>query len=318
MDPVEIPPVQNLDGVYLIDTQHTGHRGTVGAYLLPSDNGAFALVECGPASTIEMLEAGIRMIGLHPDNLDAVLVTHIHLDHSGAAGTLARRYGADVYVHEVGARHLLDPSKLLVSAERIYGAQMQQLWGDTDAVPEDRLHTVSDGDRVTVVGRTLEVIYTPGHASHHVAYKLSDDDSLFTGDAAAIRFEGSSVVRPALPPPEVDLDTWEDTLGKLRQANASRLLLTHFGEVREVDDHLDAVSRQNKIWADAVLEGLREGDDDQALAARIRRISEAELERDGAPPDVRIRHEMTSNDAMTVMGLKRYWNKHHPERLEPL
>ncbi|MDZ7704285.1 MAG: MBL fold metallo-hydrolase [Trueperaceae bacterium] len=317
MASVDIPPVQNLGGVYLIDTQHIGHRGTVGAYLLPSDNGEFALVESGPASTLDMLEAGIRMIGLNPDNLRAVLVTHIHLDHAGAAGTLARRYGADVYVHEVGARHLLDPTKLLVSAERIYGEHMERLWGETEAVPEDKLHTVADGDTVTVVGHSLDVLYTPGHASHHVSYRLGDG-SLFAGDAAGIRFDGSAVVRPALPPPDIDLDTWDDTLDKIRRAEPSRLLLTHFGAVTDVEAHLAEVSRQNEIWANAVLEGMREGDDDDALAARVRRISEAELERDGAPTDVQVRHQVTSNDAMTVMGLKRYWNKHHPERLEPL
>ena len=138
---------------------------------------------------------------------------------------------------------------------------------------------------------------------------------MFTGDAAAIRLPGSDVVRPALPPPEVDLEAWEDSFQVIRQAGAERLLLTHFGEVREVDAHLDRAQEKNRAWAEEVLTGLQAGEDDAALEARLERLGREELAAENAPEEVIERHRVTSNDAMTVMGLKRYWQKKHPERL---
>ena len=305
--------VQNLGDVILIDTEHIGNAGTVGAYLLPYGQ-ALALIETGPSSTLPALEAGIRQAGYEPEALQAVFLTHIHLDHGGAAGTLAQRYGATVYVHEVGAPHLRDPSRLMASATRIYGEQMDYLWGTMEAVPEGQLRVLEDNELVTLGQRSLRAIETPGHASHHFAYLL-DDGSVFSGDAAAIRFAGSAVVRPALPPPEVNLELWDTTLERLRQLSASRLLLTHFGEVLEVDSHLEQVRSQNWLWAKAVLAGMQAGESDSDLMARIEALSLRQLEDDGADPKTIHRHRVTSNDAMTVMGLSRYWRKHHPEKL---
>lgn len=305
--------VQNLGDVILIDTEHIGNAGTVGAYLLPYGQ-ALALIETGPSSTLPALEAGIRQAGYEPEALQAVFLTHIHLDHGGAAGTLAQRYGATVYVHEVGAPHLRDPSRLMASATRIYGEQMDYLWGTMEAVPAGQLRVLEDNELVTLGQRSLRAIETPGHASHHFAYLL-DDGSVFSGDAAAIRFAGSAVVRPALPPPEVNLELWDTTLERLRQLSASRLLLTHFGEVLEVDSHLEQVRSQNWLWAKAVLAGMQAGESDSDLMARIEALSLRQLEDDGADPETIHRHRVTSNDAMTVMGLSRYWRKHHPEKL---
>ncbi len=313
---VDIPRVQNLGGVYLLDTRHGGMAGTIGSYLLPGPGGSFALIESGPGSTVETLLAGIREVGLEPEGLEAVLVTHIHLDHAGAAGELTRRFGATVYVHESGTPHLAEPRRLVKSAGRIYGDEMDSLWGKMEPVPAGRLWAVVEGDTLEVLGHTLEVLYTPGHASHHVAYLL-EDGTLFTGDAAAIKLTGSEVVRPALPPPEVDLELWDASLQNMREADPTRLLLTHFGEVKGGEEHLEQVREQNHKWAEVILKGMQAGEDENALEARLAKVNAAELEADGAPPEVVRRHKMTSNDAMTVMGLTRYWRKHHPERLEP-
>ena len=309
-----IPIAQKLDDIFLLDTRHMGYEGTVGVYLVPGPGGSFALVESGPGSTLDNLEAAIREAGFEPEGLSSIMVTHIHLDHAGAAGTLAKRYNAEVYVHENGAAHLLDPSRLMKSASRIYGDQMDTLWGEMESLPQELLRVVRDMDTFQAVGRRFDVRYTPGHASHHVAY-LIDKSAMFTGDAAAIRLPGSDVVRPALPPPEVDLEAWENSLQVIRQAGTERLLLTHFGEVREVNAHLEEVAEKNKVWAQEVLAGLQEEEDDATLEARLERLAREELAADNASEEVVERHRVTSNDAMSVMGLKRYWQKKHPERL---
>jgi glyoxylase-like metal-dependent hydrolase (beta-lactamase superfamily II) len=309
----EIPAVQNLDGVHLIDTRHMGNSGTVGVFVVPAEGG-FLLVETGPGSTLETLLGGIESVGYEPGHLKAILVTHIHLDHAGAAGTLAQLSGAPVYVHEQGARHLADPSRLLESAARIYGELMDTLWGEMRPVPEAQLRSLSGGETLDLAGRRLQVFYTPGHASHHVSYLL-DHEALFTGDAAGIKLTGSAVIRPALPPPEVDLKAWETSLKAMMAANPRRLLLTHFGQVDEALSHLQQVAVRNMSWAEEILKGMQLGEDDTALIERISRLGDHELTQDNAHPEVIKRHRLTSNYQMTVMGVTRYWQKRQPERL---
>lgn len=309
---MSIPLVQDLGGVLLLDTRHGGVSGTIGVYLLPLDGDAFALVETGPGSTLRTLRAGIDEAGFELEHLEAILVTHIHLDHAGAAGELTKATGARLYVHERGAKHLIDPSRLMASAERVYGNQLGSLWGTMEPAPEDRVQSLADGDRIELSGRTLEAIDSAGHATHHHCFLL-DDGSLLTGDAAAVRLPGSRVIRPALPPPEADLETWEATIAKLRKREPSRLLLTHFGEVRDADAHLERIPRRNRAWADEVLEGMQTGDDFEALVRRMRALELAELVADGAEATTIERHRRTSDAHMTVLGLTRYWKKHHPE-----
>ena len=310
-----IPLVQDLNGLFLLDTQHMGYAGTVGVYLLPGAAGTFALIEAGPGSTLETVLAGIQEAGFDPVKLTSVLVTHIHLDHAGAAGTLAQRYGAEVYVHENGAGHLLEPSRLLASAGRIYGDQMGELWGEMEPVPQNLVRPVRDGDTVEILGHRLDVLYTPGHASHHVSYVLNKT-RMFTGDAAGIRLPGAETVRPALPPPEVDLETWHRSVQAMLQVEPEELLLTHFGSVGDVAEHFRELEQQHQIWSESILEGMNAGEDDEALKVRVDNLSRDALEAEGAAAGTIERHSITSNDVMTVMGLKRYWQKVHPERLE--
>lgn len=309
-----MPLVQDLAGVYALDTRYQGLEGTVGSYLLPGESGRFALVETGPASTLATLERGIREAGFAPEDVSDILLTHIHLDHAGAAGALAAASGARVFVHERGAPHLADPSRLLASAERIYGEAMDELWGRVTPVAESQLRPLAGGETLRVLGHQLRAIDTPGHASHHLAYLL-DGEALFTGDAAGIRLVGSAVIRPALPPPEVDLESWQASVERMLEVRPRRLLLTHFGEVEDAEGHLRAVPERNRHWAQVILAGMRRGEDDETLVQRIAAVGRAELEADGASPEVVARHEATSNYRMTVMGLTRYWRKHHPERL---
>ena len=310
-----IPPVQDLDGLFLVDTQHMGYAGTVGVYLLPGAAGTFALIESGPGSTLETVLAGVREAGFDPAKLTSVLVTHIHLDHAGAAGTLARRYGAEVYVHENGAGHLIEPARLLSSAARIYGEQLDTLWGEMEPLPQALVRPVRDGDTVEILGHRIGVLYTPGHASHHVSYVLNKT-RMFTGDAAGIRLPGAATVRPALPPPEIDLETWRRSVQAMLQVEPEELLLTHFGPVEDARKHFEDLEHQHRSWSENILEGMNAGEDDETLAARIDNLSREALKAEGASAGTIERHSITSNDAMTVMGLKRYWTKVHPERLE--
>ncbi|CAN5808318.1 MBL fold metallo-hydrolase [soil metagenome] len=312
---VSIPRVEDAGGVFVIDTRHIGNEGTVAVFLVPGEARGFTLVETGPASTLAAVKVGIQEAGFELENLENILLTHIHLDHAGAAGALAAETGATVYVHDIGAPHLIDPSRLMASATRIYGNKMDTLWGPMTPISEAQIKPLHGGETLKLGGHTVKVIYTPGHASHHVAYLL-DEDALFTGDAAAIHLRGSSVVRPALPPPEIDLETWRETTQAMLAAKPKRLLLTHFGEVTDPETHLRRVPERNGAWAEVILEGMRAGEDDEALVKRIAAYGNAELTADDAQPEVMARHQVTSNYAMTVLGVTRYWRKHHPEKLK--
>ncbi len=315
---VKIPQVQDFDGVYLIDSKHNGYTGTIGVFLVPSKakDGAFLLVETGPASTLSNVEQGINQAGFNLEKLSDILVTHIHLDHAGAAGVLSSLYGARVYIHQVGVKHLLDPSKLIASAKRIYQEKMSD-WGEMLPVASKQLTAVKDGDNLNLLGHDIKVIYTPGHASHHVCY-LFDEGIMFTGDAAGVKVMGSSIIRPALPPPEVNLEAWEDSLTKMAKFKPDRLMLTHFDEVTNAKEHFSKVKEANGTWAEVILAGMQSDEDDANLAKRIRALSLAEFEADKASSDIIHRHQVISSDEMTVAGLKRYWLKHHPEKLSEL
>ncbi|MEM6429251.1 MAG: MBL fold metallo-hydrolase [Deinococcota bacterium] len=314
------PLVYDLDGLYLLDTHHQGRAGIIGSYLVPhADNSdQFMLIECGPGSSLAVLEQAVNQAGFSMANLSSVLVTHIHLDHAGAAGALAQNYGARVYVHEGGAPHLADPRRLWNSASRIYGDAMNTLWGEMLAVPADKLVSLQGNDTLTVGGHTIRVIHSPGHAGSHVVYQLNGN--LFTGDAAAIAMgdagDACTLVRPAVPPPEVNLELWHTTFQTLRNLKADRLLLTHFGAITDVTMHLEVAEAETQRWAEIILAGLQAGEDNDALAKRLNAHVQQTYEAAGLAEALRARYNTTSNDAMSVMGLTRYWKKHHPERLK--
>jgi glyoxylase-like metal-dependent hydrolase (beta-lactamase superfamily II) len=223
-----------------LDLDFQGSRHAIASYLV-SDGRGPVLVETGPGSARGALVACLAERGIEPRDVQHVLVTHIHLDHAGGAGWWSRQ-GATVWVHEVGAPHLIDPSKLIASATRIYGDEMERLWGEILPVDAERVRPLADGDRIEVEGLELEVVATPGHASHHHAYRLGA--VAFTGDAAGVRLPGTHWVDLPAPPPEFDRELWKKTLDKLRSLELERLYPTHFGAVDEVDELLDGVEDQ--------------------------------------------------------------------------
>ncbi|CUS06296.1 Metallo-beta-lactamase [Candidatus Promineifilum breve] len=236
--------------LHILDTHFQGMPQVTAVYLLIGPDGP-VLVESGPGSTLPAVLDALAGHGFAPADVRAVLLTHIHLDHAGAAGWWAQQ-GAQLYVHHVGAPHLIDPTKLLASATRIYGDNMGPLWGEMVAAPAERVTAVYDGDTIAAGGLTFTAVDTPGHAYHHHAYRLSDGHGgaiLFTGDAAGVSLPHIGVVDLPAPPPEFHLETWLGTLARLEQVDAHTFYPTHYGPVTDVHGHLTAL---RTVMIDAV------------------------------------------------------------------
>ena len=241
---------------HTLDLNFLGLPGTIAAYLIPHAHGA-ALVECGPGSTIPSLERGLSQYGLTPSNISDVFLTHIHLDHAGAAGWMARQ-GARIHVHPAGAPHLINPEKLLASAQRIYGDKMQELWGDFLPVPEEKLSILQDDEVVEFNGQVLRAVDTPGHANHHFAYIFND--LCFTGDIGGVRMQRLRHLRVPMPPPEFHLETWRASIKRLSQelenGKFQRIAPTHFGVFNDPGWHLTRLVKtldEIEAWILAVM-----------------------------------------------------------------
>jgi len=291
---------------------HFGQPEVLGSYLLLADRPA--LVETGPTTCLSSLEQGLTEHGLRVEDLEAVAVTHIHLDHAGAVGVLCRRNPRlRVFVHPAGAPHLADPSRLLRSAQRIYGDWMDVLWGEVAPVPPERITVVRDGESFPLGGRTLRALDTPGHASHHHVYVDEEGQAAFTGDAAGISLPGCPVVRPPTPPPDLDLEAWEQTLDRLEALPVRRLCLTHFGVRDDPAAVLQELRRRLREVERLLWEGWTAGEDVDRLTDRLRGYLQPEVEsRCGrATAD---RQEIAANYRMNVLGYLRYFEKKHTPR----
>ncbi len=256
------------DDLVLIDTYYARTPEAIGVYLLLGDRPA--LIETGPTSTLETLLEGVRAAGMDPQDLQALAVTHIHLDHSGGAGMLIRKFPhLVVYVHPVGAPHLIDPSRLLASAGRLYGDDLHRLLGEVVPIPSDQVHILRDGDVVTLGSREIKAIDTPGHARHHHAFWHAVSGDLFAGDVAGVALPGWRSVRAPTPPPEIDILAWHASLARVRSLRPQRLLLTHFGAhdwVQELLSQLDA--RLDQV-VETVRVALASGLDEEAIAKQL-------------------------------------------------
>ncbi len=289
--------------IHTLDLDFEGTPQTIASYLVRGGDGP-VLVETGPASTLPTLVARLAGHGVRPEEVRHVLVTHIHLDHAGAAGWWARQ-GATVYVHPRGAPHLIDPSRLLSSAERIYGDRMESLWGEVLPAPAQRVVAVADGERIAAAGLEFVALDTPGHARHHHVYRLGE--VAFTGDAAGIRLPGNRWVDLPAPPPEFDLEAWQATLERLRAGRFETIYPTHFGPTTAVDEQLSALARRLEEAAGLVKAMLDEG---IARPAMVERFSGWVAERAiaaGVSPDVLRAYEVANPRHMSVDGIARYW-----------
>lgn len=293
---------EEAPGVTRID-HGWGGPGFIASYLV-ADGGELALVEAGPASTLDTLLAGIRAAGHDPARLKHILLTHVHLDHAAGAGQLAGiAPGATVHVHPLGEPHLVDPSRLLSSAARLYGERMQELWGTMLPVAPDRIRTLGEGEAVRVGGRTLLAMETPGHASHHLAFHEPDAGLVFTGDVGGIRLEGARHVRPPTPPPEMDTPAWLESIDRLRAVKPRMLLPTHFGGSTDVEWHLDDLAARLVDWTRRA--GEHVGGDPLILAAELRRHADAELLAAARDADLVRRYAESIPYEMMAAGLLR-------------
>ncbi|HEX6123506.1 MAG TPA: MBL fold metallo-hydrolase [Ktedonobacterales bacterium] len=308
---------QLADDLWLIDTLFQGEPGVIASYLLTGPHG-LALVDVGSAASVEHLLAGVLEAGYDPAEIQHLLLTHIHLDHAGAAGTLVRLLPrAHVYVHRLGAAHLAAPARLLASAARIYGEDMERLWGQVEPVPMDRLTTLDEGDEIGIGARLLNVLYTPGHATHHIAFHDATRHELFAGDAAGVRLASLDFVRPPTPPPDLHLEDWSATIARFMTLRLDRLFVAHYGPAENVAAHLRQLDERLRRWGELLLPGIRAGASDAALAETLRRGADPELARVAGEHDAAAlrRYEMATNYLMSAQGYVRYYRKCHPELL---
>ena len=293
--------------VITLDLNFQGRPQAIAAYLIRGGD-AVVLVESGPGSTRAELEAGLANEGLSPRDVTHLLLTHIHLDHAGAAGWLARQ-GAEVYVHPIGAPHLLNPEKLIASATRIYGDRMDSLWGEFLSVPDEKLHVVGDREEIEIGDLRFLSINTPGHAEHHYAYLF--EDVCFTGDVGGVRIPGFQYLRCPMVPPELHLERWQESIKRLRELHFARIAPTHFGiyddpewQLREVEKGLYDAER----WIDKMMV-----EDPNPPIEALRESFTTWMVEQGAAfglsEDVVKAYGLANPPGMSADGLLRYWKK---------
>ena len=297
------------EGITAIDTFYGGRERYTAAYLLSAAEPA--IVETGPAMSEEPVVAGLSRLGIGAEDLAHIVVTHIHLDHAGGAGRIASRFPrATVWVHEAGAPHLVDPTRLVASATRIYGPdRMASLFGAVDPVPASRIRSLAGGDSVSLGDRSLRAEYAPGHAKHQVALVDSATGAVFTGDALGIHPPDLPVLRPATPPPDYDLELALDTIERIRGLAGEMVLFSHFGPVREVDHICDLAVARYRRWTEAVGHALERTDDVDEIVAALERVAREDLQT-GAEAELDLeRLETLSSIRMNAMGIMRYWKE---------
>ena len=294
-------------GLTWIDLQFLGRPNAIATAVVQAPGGV-ALVDPGPATCLEVLGRGLQTHGIRWADVRHLLLTHIHLDHAGAAGTIVRGHPhITVMVHERGAPHLADPTKLLDSATRLYGADMDRLWGEVAAVPQANLVVLRGGEQVEAGGRRFDVAYTPGHASHHVSYFDRSSGVAFVGDTAGICIDGGYVLPPT-PPPDIDIDAWRKSASTIDAWSPATLFLTHFGPVGHPGPHMQALLEHLEEMAGWVRQSLGEPGSDEERSRRFadqvrqhmaRRMTESQA----------AAYRVAAPTEQLWFGLARYWRK---------
>lgn len=305
-------PVTDLGHeVYQIDTRMAGYDGITASYLIRSDRPC--LVETGTAPSAPVVRDALASLGVGPADLATIVVTHIHLDHAGGTGDIAQMFpSAQVVVHELGARHLADPSRLMASARLVWGAELDGLFGTLAPTPPERIRAV---DRIGLVdlgaGRRLESHYSPGHARHHVGLVDSVSGDLYVGDAAGVYIQETGDMRPATPPPDFDLEGALESLRLFAALQPMRLLFSHFGPVTEVDEALDTAAAEIRVWVEETRQARKAGldlDHAAAMVAERTRQRYRVLSEDGSP-EVAAKYDRISSTAANVAGIMRWLDK---------
>lgn len=290
--------------VHTIDLNFKNTPGIIASYLIPHEGGAM-LIESGPGSTAPALQAGLASHGFTPADVTDLFVTHIHLDHAGASGWLARQ-GAMVHVHPRGLPHLADPSRLMASAGQIYGDQLDALWGEMLPVPADRLTAVQDGSVASIGGVEILALDTPGHASHHHAYIVGD--VCFSGDVGGVRLPGPPHLVLPMPPPEFQLETWQASAKRLIGVGAERIAPTHFGIYPDAAAHFGMLAEtldETLAWLERTMPAAAPSGFEAVVAEWLK----ARALRNGLTLDDHARYEVANPSYTSAWGIERYWNK---------
>jgi glyoxylase-like metal-dependent hydrolase (beta-lactamase superfamily II) len=296
-------------GTSIIDLNFLNCREAVGLYLLEGD-GELALVDSGPSSCLPVLRENLAARGLKLADISALLLTHIHFDHAGATGTLIKENpGLRVYVHEIGAVHLKDPSRLLKSATRLYGDGLQHMFGKFLPVPEENIRSLAGGESFHAAGREIEVAYTPGHASHHVSYFDQSTGAAFTGDTTGMRLPGYKNVAPLTPPPDIDLAAFTESLAEIERRKPSQLLLPHFGAYANVPEHLQATREALYTWTERAWTVMKNTPDESARVSKFAELAEEEFRAQLPDAESAVRYVTVAMPPLSWYGLERYWRK---------
>jgi glyoxylase-like metal-dependent hydrolase (beta-lactamase superfamily II) len=295
------------EGVLILDTHHMGRPNVVATYVLLGDEPA--LVDPGPASTLPSVEAALAQHDLGLGDIRHVVLTHIHLDHAGATGLiLERNPAARVHVHEKGAAHLVDPSRLISSATQLWGDKMDALWGQTAPVPTEAILPLAGGERLRLGGRVLQAHNAPGHAQHHLVWYDEASGAAFVGDNTGVRLPLLRFTRPATPPPDVDLAAWQCTLDMITALEPRWLMLTHFGAFSDVEFHLADFRERLLRWGALVRDGLTGGTSEAEQIAALE--AQAAAESASLSPIEQADLTQQSGDiSLSWRGLARYWQK---------
>lgn len=294
-------------GLKAIDTLTAGMTKVTAGYLIDAPRPT--LVECGPALSVDNVIDGLHELGMDAGDLAYLVLSHIHLDHAGGAGDVARAFpGATIVVSEVGARHLVDPERLNASSRRVYGELMDKVYGDCTPIEARRVRGVADGDRLDLGGgRALDLLYTPGHAKHHIAAFDSDSGALFVGDSVGVKMPGMTTIRPATPPPDFDLVLAERTLQRYRDLQPGVVYLAHYGAVDPPQESLQEASDRLRIWAETAEAAYAEHNELDHITETLARRFADEVAADPSDPEAEARVSLLSGFQSNAAGLLRYF-----------
>lgn len=295
-------------GIRFLDLRFQGAPQVVATVVLEGSD-RVALIDPGPTSTLDELNEQLALGGLTLADVEAILLTHIHLDHAGATGTIVREHPRiKVYVHERGAPHLIDPAKLLASATRLYGDRMQTLWGLFEPVPQANIRALKGGEPVEAGGHTLQTAYTPGHASHHIAYYDAPSRIAFVGDVAGVSLPPAHVIVPPCPPPDIDLEAWETSVEKILAWQPEAIFLTHFGLKANPAIHLQELMERLRGWARFVKDLMASEPNPDVRRAKFTRQVTLELRRVLSDAETE-RYNRAFTAGQSYDGIERYWKK---------
>ena len=305
--------------LHLLDAQHLGVGRVICVGVLAAEDSSITLIDPGPASVFPHVVAALQQRGLDPHNVRRILVTHVHLDHSGGAWVWAKAFGSKVFAHPRGTAHLRNPEKLIASAARIYGDEMPRLWGTVEPIEPALVADLEDGETVVCDEWQVTALATPGHAQHHHCFWIPGECLLFAGDVAGVTIDGGPVFPPC-PPPDIDVEAWKISLNRLRALLPARVVATHFGEISSPAERMNELIDRLERWAGWIGACIERGEPEDSFAPAFCSLTREELRASHIDDELLRVYEQADPARMSVTGLTRYWRKFRqtpPDRTLP-